>query len=178
MLLEKYPLPHNWTEVFDKGMYVYFTSLLQLSLIVIISRGRYYYWNMETNLVSWLPPNHPKAKIGECAAKIRMKLRSSNNDESDKLKKKSLKRDAYEKDKHDDRKRRNDEKNKYRRRLKPDHLDPMDPAAYSDIPKGTWSDGLENNKTDVTAPGALFQQRPYPAPGEVLAGNNKHKKRK
>lgn len=49
----------------------------------------------------------------------------------------------------------------------------MDPAAYSDIPQGTWSDGLETNKAraDNTASGVLFQQRPYPAPGAVLAVN-------
>lgn len=49
----------------------------------------------------------------------------------------------------------------------------MDPAAYSDVPQGTWSDGLESNTTraDNTASGVLFQQRPYPSPGAVLAAN-------
>lgn len=133
---------------------------------------------METNLVSWLPPNHPKGKIIECAAKVRMKMRSLNN-ENEKLKKvKTIKYDKYEKDRYEERKYKHDEKSKYKKRHKLDQSDPMDPASYSDIPKGTWSDGLENNKTDVTASGALFQQRPYPAPGEVLAVNNRHKKRK
>lgn len=54
-------------------------------------------------------------------------------------------------------------------------LDPMDPAAYSDVPRGKWSDGLttEGSKSgvDPTATGALFQMRPYPSPGAVLQAN-------
>lgn len=57
-----------------------------------------------------------------------------------------------------------------------DDLDPMDPAAYSDIPRGTWSTGLEvrgqaKTGVDITASGPLFQQRPYPSPGAVLRMN-------
>ena len=61
-----------------------------------------------------------------------------------------------------------------------DPLDPMDPAAYSDVPRGGWTAGLEgvsgstpSAKTgaDVTASGPLFQQRPYPSPGDVLRAN-------
>merc|ERR1712183_602252 len=46
-----------------------------------------------------------------------------------------------------------------------DALDPMDPASYSDIPRGKWSDGLPTQaaeaKTgvDSTASGVLFQMR-------------------
>nr|CAH8834121.1 unnamed protein product [Trichobilharzia regenti] len=58
-------------------------------------------------------------------------------------------------------------------------LDPMDPASYGDVPRGTWSSGLEgvtgtpSAKTgvDITASGPLFQQRPYPNPGDVLRAN-------
>ncbi|ESO95751.1 hypothetical protein LOTGIDRAFT_70038, partial [Lottia gigantea] len=57
-----------------------------------------------------------------------------------------------------------------------DELDPMDPAAYSEAPRGTWSSGLDQRgsaKTgvDATAAGPLFQQRPYPSPGAVLRAN-------
>ena len=58
-----------------------------------------------------------------------------------------------------------------------DAIDPMDPAAYSDIPRGKWSDGLPTQaaeaKTgvDSTASGVLFQMRPYPSPGAVLRAN-------
>lgn len=63
------------------------------------------------------------------------------------------------------------------RREESDKLDPMDPAAYSDIPRGTWATGLMNQEqrtgVDSTASGALFQMRPYPAPGAVLQANKR-----
>lgn len=54
-------------------------------------------------------------------------------------------------------------------------LDPMDPAAYSDCGRGKWSSGLnvDEAKTgvDSTASGQLFQQRPYPSPGDIMRAN-------
>ena len=56
----------------------------------------------------------------------------------------------------------------------------MDPAAYSAVPRGGWTVGLEGvagsaptakTGADVTASGPLFQQRPYPSPGDVLRAN-------
>lgn len=61
-----------------------------------------------------------------------------------------------------------------RGRSKEDAIDPMDPSAYSDAPRGTWSTGLEGTQpraADTTAGGPLFQQRPYPSPGAVLRAN-------
>ncbi|GMH45421.1 hypothetical protein BSKO_13378 [Bryopsis sp. KO-2023] len=61
-----------------------------------------------------------------------------------------------------------------RGRNKEDSIDPMDPSAYSDAPRGTWSTGLEGTQpraADTTAGGPLFQQRPYPSPGAVLRAN-------
>jgi hypothetical protein len=56
-----------------------------------------------------------------------------------------------------------------------DIIDPMDPASYSDCGRGKWSSGLNveegNTGADTTASGQLFQQRPYPSPGEVLRAN-------
>ncbi|KAK9819918.1 hypothetical protein WJX72_003950 [[Myrmecia] bisecta] len=63
-----------------------------------------------------------------------------------------------------------------RGRRQADDLDPMDPAAYSDAPRGGWSTGLEGvqpRAADTTASGPLFQSRPYPAPGAVLRANQK-----
>lgn len=65
---------------------------------------------------------------------------------------------------------------------KSNDLDPMDPSAYSDIPRGKWSDGLEQRgdaKTgvDSTASGSLFQARPYPNPGAILRMNAKKRPR-
>ncbi|XP_030765396.1 polyglutamine-binding protein 1-like [Sitophilus oryzae] len=194
-LLAKFPLPNNWTEVFDKGV------------------GRYYYWNMETDMVSWLPPKHPKALLTRSAAKLRErrilaekeeKLRDKDtakkDKENDRISDKEKDRESDEddrnhrskygdrrdrdrdKEREDRRKRDRDDRHrrdKEKRQKKDDQLDPMDPAAYSDVPQGTWSDGLETNKirADNTASGVLFQQRPYPAPGAVLAAN-KDKDRK
>ncbi|BBM97544.1 polyglutamine-binding protein 1 [Marchantia polymorpha subsp. ruderalis] len=55
-----------------------------------------------------------------------------------------------------------------------DELDPMDPSAYSDAPRGGWGVGLKGQQpraADTTATGPLFQQRPYPSPGAVLRRN-------
>jgi len=52
----------------------------------------------------------------------------------------------------------------------------MDPAAYSEVPRGTWASGLKNDTVtgvDSTASGPLFQQRPYPSPGDILRANKK-----
>merc|ERR1719195_2432395 len=54
-------------------------------------------------------------------------------------------------------------------------LDPMDPAAYSDVPRGSWSTGLTEESgrrgVDSTASGPIFQQRPYPSPGDIMRAN-------
>lgn len=57
----------------------------------------------------------------------------------------------------------------------------MDPASYSDIPRGKWSDGLpvhNEAKTgvDTTVSGPLYQMRPYPSPGAVLRSNKANNK--
>lgn len=69
--------------------------------------------------------------------------------------------------------------NSRQQRRQKDELDPMDPASYSDIPRGGWSSGLDRRgeaKTgvDATASGPLFQQRPYPSPGEILRRNREN----
>ena len=53
--------------------------------------------------------------------------------------------------------------------------DPMDPSAYTDAPKGRWSDGLAlmTKAADETASGPLFQSRPYMNPSSVLQMNKK-----
>ncbi|KAJ8970877.1 hypothetical protein NQ314_001002 [Rhamnusium bicolor] len=183
-LLAKFPLPNNWTEIFDKGV------------------GRYYYWNMENDLVSWLPPKHPKSIKCQSAAKLRenrlkMKEREGRLErekENEREKERDREKDSDDEDrshrgKHSDRRDRDRDRDDRRHRREDRHrgkksrkddIDPMDPAAYSDIPQGTWSDGLEVNKTraDNTASGVLYQQRPYPAPGEVLAANKEKSKKK
>ncbi|KAF2882760.1 hypothetical protein ILUMI_23424 [Ignelater luminosus] len=174
-LIQKYPLPHHWTEVFDKGI------------------KRYYYWDMETDIVSWLPPKHPKAVRSESAAKLRekrakgilneervvYKIDEEKGDRKRNSKSSRRDRDRDRDSESSDKRHKYDDKEYNRKRPRRDDIDPMDPAAYSDIPVGTWSDGLESNKSgaDSTASGALYQQRPYPAPGDILA-NNKSKTRR
>lgn len=147
---------------------------------------------METDLVSWLPPRHPKSIKSFSAAKLRENRLNKEEPEGERRENRRIsdKESSDEEDerptyrsKRDDRKssRRDDKysRKKSRREEGLNSLDPMDPAAYSDIPQGTWSDGLETNKTraDNTATGVLYQQRPYPAPGEVLALNKEKKKK-
>ncbi|KFK36956.1 hypothetical protein AALP_AA4G194400 [Arabis alpina] len=63
---------------------------------------------------------------------------------------------------------------KKRAHAEDDDLDPMDPSAYSDAPRGGWVVGLKGvqpRAADTTATGPLFQQRPYPSPGAVLKRN-------
>ena len=50
------------------------------------------------------------------------------------------------------------------------------------VDRGGWTDGLDTRgsaKTgvDVTASGPLFQQRPYPSPGDILRANQQLKKK-
>ncbi|KAM9324915.1 LOW QUALITY PROTEIN: polyglutamine-binding protein 1 [Gastrophryne carolinensis] len=112
-------LPPNWYKVFDPAC------------------GLPYYWNVETDLVSWLSPHDPSAVI----------IRSSSK-----------------------------QKGSTAIGRKEEEIDPMDPSAYSDAPRGNWSTGLPKRNeaktgADTTAAGPLFQQRPYPSPGAVLRAN-------
>lgn len=151
---------------------------------------------MENDLVSWLPPKHPKSIKCQSAAKLREnRLKMKEREERlEREKDHDKDRDSEDEErsyrsKHSDRRDRDREREDRRHRredrhrskkTKKDEIDPMDPAAYSDVPQGTWSDGLESNKTraDSTASGVLYQQRPYPAPGEVLAANKEKLKKK
>jgi len=175
-MVEKYhPLPDGWREMYDAGT------------------GRHYYWCTKTDKVSWFPPGHPKSKPTEAASKVREQLsieaatRRDMELQEDKM---SLDSDdtsedeaeedrrLQEKRKREKEKRKEEEKKLKEKRKKKEEeaLDPMDPAAYSDVPRGTWSTGLPDQATaksgvDGTASGPLFQQRPYPNPGAVLRAN-------
>lgn len=157
-LMTKYPLPSNWKEIYDSGS------------------GRHYYWEMSSDMVSWLPPGHPKASISESAATIREDRHlvatdadgSDRDSESSNDEEESLPRGREDKTR--------ERKPNGRIKTKPNDLDPMDPAAYSEAPRGKWSDGLDRGNeaktgADVTASGPLYQMRPYPSPGAVLRAN-------
>jgi len=180
-LLRRYPVPTGWCEVGDP------------------ETSRFYYWNVETDEVSWLPPQHPRAIVtfstekrmdlvvadtapneqydsqGESDDEGSTDLDDENDDDHDFEEiERELKRKAQS-----DRDRGKDHRRGARRSMD-ESLDPMDPAAYSDVPRGGWATGLElrdSAKTgaDVTASGPLFQQRPYPSPGAVLRMNKDKK---
>ncbi|KAM6981878.1 polyglutamine-binding protein 1 [Tautogolabrus adspersus] len=167
-------LPPNWYKVFDPAC------------------GLPYYWNVETDLVAWLSPNDPTSVVTKPAKKIREggeerierqfeKLDRERERERDRERERERERERdRERDEGRDRRKQRREDmapyNKGKRGRKDDEMDPMDPSAYSDAPRGTWSTGLPKRNeaktgADTTAAGPLFQQRPYPSPGAVLRAN-------
>ncbi|XP_053705308.1 polyglutamine-binding protein 1 [Synchiropus splendidus] len=164
-------LPPNWYKVFDPTC------------------GLPYYWNVETDLVAWLSPNDPSAQITKAAKKLRAEEERSERQlekpdkerDRDRERERERERDREREDgrDRDRRKQRRDESashHKTKRARKDDEMDPMDPSAYSDAPRGSWSSGLPKRNeaktgADTTAAGPLFQQRPYPSPGAVLRAN-------
>ncbi|XP_040008135.1 polyglutamine-binding protein 1 [Xiphias gladius] len=169
-------LPPNWYKVFDPAC------------------GLPYYWNVETDLVAWLSPNDPSAVLTKAAKKLRVdgggeerverqfdKSDRERERDRDRERERERERDR-ERDDGRDRDRRKQRRediapySKSKRGRKDDEMDPMDPSAYSDAPRGTWSSGLPKRNeaktgADTTAAGPLFQQRPYPSPGAVLRAN-------
>ncbi|XP_065279171.1 polyglutamine-binding protein 1 [Emys orbicularis] len=176
-------LPPNWYKVFDPIC------------------GLPYYWNMENDLVSWLSPNDPSSIITKAAKKLKNSLEADEKPERpyekperpyEKPERPYEKPERpYEKPERPYEKPEREEvkERRYHRReelapypkskkssRKDEELDPMDPSAYSDAPRGTWSTGLPKRNeaktgADTTAAGPLFQQRPYPSPGAVLRAN-------
>jgi polyglutamine-binding protein 1 len=121
--------------------------------------GHPYFWNVNTNDVSWYPPPGSVYK-NPSASKTQKKMKP----------KETPKQDTKKKTKG------------YKPRSNQGDIDPMDPSSYSDVPKGTWSDGLDlrgkaKTGADVTASGPLFQQRPYPSPGAILRQNKELEKK-
>ncbi|XP_061909436.1 polyglutamine-binding protein 1 [Entelurus aequoreus] len=171
-------LPPNWYKVFDPACCLP------------------YYWNVETDLVAWLSPNDPSALITKPAKKqkaegddrgerpIEKSDRERDRDREryrDRERERDRDRERDDRRDRDRRKQRREDiapynKGKRNKGRKEDELDPMDPSAYSDAPKGLWSSGLPKRNeaktgADTTAAGPLFQQRPYPSPGAVLRAN-------
>ncbi|XP_018413497.1 PREDICTED: polyglutamine-binding protein 1 [Nanorana parkeri] len=146
-------LPPNWYKVFDPLC------------------GLPYYWNLEMDVVSWLSPHDPNAVISKSTAKQKEpEERSERSDRVERFEREDIKERRHI---------RRDEVAPYpksKKGRKEEEIDPMDPSAYSDAPRGTWSTGLPKRNeaktgADTTAAGPLFQQRPYPSPGAVLRAN-------
>ncbi|KFM72793.1 Polyglutamine-binding protein 1, partial [Stegodyphus mimosarum] len=170
LMLKKYPLPDGWEEVYDPGI------------------GRHYYWNTKTGEVAWLSPNHPRCKISLPAEKLRALLKENflePMDEGEDQEQSESEEDSEDEENEHVNEEKNEkhyrkehvrERSRGRPKVRENDLDPMDPAAYSEAPRGTWSSGLDRKgeaKTgaDTTASGPLYQMRPYPSPGAVLRLN-------
>lgn len=125
--------------------------------------GVHYYWNANDDTVSWLPPSHPKANVSRSAAAQRREIEASqleldeNEDGNSQPQMESVEMDNTSDSNQSNaireppppkpaqlkkQKARDLDKvlrAKDERRKKKDAsegvLDPMDPAAYSDIPR-------------------------------------------
>ncbi|XP_051950887.1 polyglutamine-binding protein 1 [Xyrauchen texanus] len=183
-------LPTNWYKVFDSIC------------------GLPYYWNIETDMVSWLSPNDPAAVITKAAKKQKGETVHDKGDNHHEKPERERERDRErdreriwdkdrdrdgedgrdrdrerDRDRDRDRRMRREDSGPYNkskrgggRKPQQEEMDPMDPSAYSDAPRGSWSTGLPKRNeaktgADTTAAGPLFQQRPYPSPGAVLRAN-------
>jgi len=143
------PLPEHWQEKWDPGC------------------RRHYYWCTKTDKVSWLPPGHPKAKITEAASHVREMIQNQIHmdpevEESDDDDEHAMDLDSdSEHDEEEDRQmrekeHRREEKREERKRVRDTgSLDPMDPASYSDVARGSWSSGLEKDDVLVSGPTPL-----------------------
>uniref|UniRef100_V9LEM0 Polyglutamine-binding protein 1 n=1 Tax=Callorhinchus milii TaxID=7868 RepID=V9LEM0_CALMI len=142
-------LPPNWYKVLEPNS------------------GLPYYWNVESDLVSWLSPNDPGAVITKPLRRVKEPEETlSRFDRDEGPEKWPPRREEIPPF----------PKVKKGRDRKDDSVDPMDPSAYSDAPRGSWATGLPKRNeaktgADTTAAGPLFQQRPYPSPGAVLRAN-------
>merc|ERR1712241_324674 len=126
--MEKYgPLPEDWQEKWDPGT------------------GRHFYWCTRTDKVSWLPPGHPPAKITEAASHVREMIQNQIHMEPDR----DDEDDSYEEEEERRRrereiKRKEDKRKEHKSKSRDSGtLDPMDPASYSEAPRGDWSSGLD-----------------------------------
>lgn len=45
--------------------------------------GQHYYWDWSSDLVSWLPPGHPKSQISQPASQLREELHLKEADKDD-----------------------------------------------------------------------------------------------
>ena len=45
--------------------------------------GQHYYWDWSSDLVSWLPPGHPKCQISQPASQLREELHLKDGDQDD-----------------------------------------------------------------------------------------------
>jgi len=126
-MLLQYPLTEDWKEEYDPGT------------------ASFYFWNLATDTVSWYPPGHPKHAPSEPACVLREDVKLAEmekEDEEDSESEEDEKSDEEMPPPVERRAPRAVNYSKGRSKKKENDLDPMDPASYSDIPRGNWSAGL------------------------------------
>lgn len=148
--------------------------------------GASYYWHTITNQVSWHHPLDPAAEItlpasvtsGQKDTEVQpnREILAPPGVDSEQDKEQVLSIGKHPSLMKGSQKRKQEKDLRAEKRRKSEEVDPMDPAAYSDAPKGTWTTGLikkgeAKTGVDTTANGPLFQMRPYPSPGAVLRAN-------
>jgi len=52
---------------------------------LFIFSGQHYYWDWSSDLVSWLPPGHPKCQISQPASQLREELHLKAGDQDDNM---------------------------------------------------------------------------------------------
>jgi polyglutamine-binding protein 1 len=144
--------------MFKLGVFFHIFLYIRLS---IFKRNRYYYWNVETDQVSWLSPSHPRADIhnmsksgADYAKRVLLEEDDDEEEEEDDDDEEGDDQEHDEEPVHEfstnsrfeedldeflssytsetDNKKAS---NQIKRQKKESPLDPMDPAAYSDIPR-------------------------------------------
>jgi len=62
------------------------TTIINLFYFYIsIYSGQHYYWDWSSDLVSWLPPGHPKCQISQPASQLREELHLKAGDQDDNM---------------------------------------------------------------------------------------------
>ena len=94
----------------------------------------FYYWNLSSRKVSWLPPDDPEAVITDPERKSDRPIEERKRAEpsSDYSRGRSERPDRKRRTERE----RSPKRNRKRRNSDDDEFDPMDPSSYSDAPKG------------------------------------------
>uniref|UniRef100_A0A673XZN2 Polyglutamine binding protein 1 n=1 Tax=Salmo trutta TaxID=8032 RepID=A0A673XZN2_SALTR len=147
--------------------------------------GLPYYWNVESDLVAWLSPTDPTSVITKAAKKSRAEVaedrgerqiekpdrereRERDKDREPEMERERGRNDGRERDRRMQRREDFAPYSKNKRGRKDEEMDPMDPSAYSDAPKGNWSTGLPKRNeaktgADTTAAGANAANKKPPS---------------
>lgn len=141
-----------------KSFFPFCITVIRVFNLYFRFSGVHYYLNTTDNTVTWLPPTHPKAVVGKSAAQLRKEMEESQQGDADvddidepnadrmdvELPSSLPERDRdiplskpLKKPKARDLEKtlRAKSERRHKKESNEGKLDPMDPAAYSDIPR-------------------------------------------